>query len=139
MLNHTIANFFAIVLQYCSTMVKEKYIFYSTLFPPKFLSPLSRYFSSLLSLLSSVSPSALSSLQTQTAYSSQHQHQHHTPCSIAEAQPIHPHPSPLPTLHTASHLRPISIAEASHGVSHGVSSQTYLQIPLPIHPHPQPI
>ena len=41
MVNPTIANFFAIL--------KKIIIFYS-LFPPKFLSPLSHYFSSLLSL-----------------------------------------------------------------------------------------
>ena len=117
-------------------MVKEKYIFYSTLFPPKFLFPLSRYFSALLSLLCSVSPSALSSLQTQTAYSSQHQHQHHTPCGFAEAQPIHPHPSPLPTLHTASHLRPISKSLYRFTLTLNRFNQTHLQIPLPIHPHP---
>ena len=52
----TIAKFFAIVLQYNSKVrivlqqySKYIYIFYS-LFPPKFLSPQSHYFSSLLSL-----------------------------------------------------------------------------------------
>ena len=74
-------------------------------------------FSSLFSFF--VSPSALSSLQTQTPSFSQHQHQHHTPSSIVEASPS---------------LSPISIAEASHGLSfifHRIVAQ-------PIHPHLSP-
>ena len=74
-------------------------------------------FSSLLSFF--VSPFALSSLQTQTPSFSQHQHQHHTPSSIVEASPS---------------LSPISIAEASHGLSfifHRIVAQ-------PIHPHLSP-
>ena len=64
---------------------------------------------------------SLSSLQTQTPFSSQHQHQHqhHTPSSIAEASPS---------------LSPISITEASHSlslISHHIVAQ-------PIHPHPSP-
>ena len=84
--------------------------------------------------ISSLLSSALSSLQTQTAYSSQH----HTPCGFAEAQPIHPHPSPLPTLHTASHLRPISKSLYRFTLTLNLNrfNQTHLQIPLPIHPHP---
>ena len=63
---------------------------------------------------------SLSSLQTQTPSSSQHQHQHHTPSSIAETSPS---------------LSPISITEASHGlslISHRIVAQ-------PIHPHPSPL
>ena len=80
MLNPTIANFFAILLQYNSKArivlqqysKKNIYIFYS-LFLPKFLSSISLFqFSSLCSFF--VSPSAFSSLQTQTPLSSQHQH-----------------------------------------------------------------
>ena len=62
---------------------------------------------------------SLSSLQTQTPSSSQHQHQHQTPSSIAETSPS---------------LSPISITEASHGlslISHRIVAQ-------PIHPHPSP-
>ena len=81
--NPTIANFFVILLQYnskvrivelyCSNILKNIIIFY-LLFPPKMsLSSISLFkFSSLSSF--SVSPSALSFLQTQTLFSSQHQH-----------------------------------------------------------------
>ena len=81
--NPTIANFFVILLQYnskvrivelyCSNILKNIIIFY-LLFPPKIsLSSISLFkFSSLSSF--SVSPSALSFLQTQTLFSSQHQH-----------------------------------------------------------------
>ena len=109
MLKQTIANFlqqcYSAILKlelYCSSILKKK--IYSTIFPPE-ISPSTisvLQFSSLSSF--SISSSALSSLQTQTPYSSQHQHQHHTPSSIAKAQSIHPHPHPSPLLkiHTAS-------------------------------------
>ena len=81
--NPTITNFFVILLQYnskvrivelyCSNILKNIIIFY-LLFPPEMsLSSISLFkFSSLSSF--SVSPSALSFLQTQTLFSSQHQH-----------------------------------------------------------------
>ena len=74
-------------------------------------------FSSLFSFF--VSQSALSSLQTQTPSFSQHQHQHHTPSFIVEGSPS---------------LSPISIAEASHGLSF-IFHRTVAQ---PIHPHLSP-
>ena len=121
---------------YCSTILKKKNLY----FIPPFVC--SRNFSLLCLVLHfpslslfSVSPSALSSLQTQTPLNININITHHPPLlklnrftlilSIAEAShdvssqthlqiplPIHPHPlqlpSPLPKLHTASHLRPIS-------------------------------
>ena len=71
MLNSTIANFFAIVLQYNSNKYsKNKIVFYSLFSPEISLLSLIIQLSSLSSF--SLSPSALSSLQTQTPFSSQH-------------------------------------------------------------------
>ena len=114
--NTTIVKFFTIVLQYNSNFriilqhnsKKNIYIFYSLLC-------LALQFPSLS--LFSVSPSALSSLQTQT------------PPNINININITHHP---PLLKLNRFTLTLSIAEASHGVS----SQTHLQIPLPIHPHP---
>ena len=73
MLNPTIANFFAIVLQYNSnsSILKKKKKFLFTFSPEISLTAISLFQFSSLSFFF-VSPSALSSLQTQTPLSSQH-------------------------------------------------------------------